>query len=146
MALVKFDTITASENGKAIEINHPTKNTPMGIRIIVCGSDSKTYQDIANKQQNRRFEKAQKARGLKLTAEEVNAEALELLVGCTKGWESDILDNDGNVVEKKQAIELNVDEFLDFTPDNARLIYRRFPFIREQIEREIGDRANFLED
>jgi hypothetical protein len=62
------------------------------------------------------------------TAEEQDESGLNLLVACTLAWE-------GVIVE-------GVD--LPCTPDNVKMVYRRFPWLQEQVTAFIGDRANFL--
>lgn len=138
MALLKLSTKQAAESGVTIDIRHPKTNLPLGIQITVCGSDSETCKRIQRKQINRRLELSARSRNNKvaMTAEEIEAEALDILVSCTKGW---------NTGDRKE-IELADDEWLPCTPENVRRVYEELPWLREQIDQEIGDRSNFLQD
>jgi hypothetical protein len=60
--------------------------------------------------------------------EEIEANGLELLAKCTKSWI-------GVVIDSKE---------IEFSYDNVLMIYERFPWIKEQVDQAIGDRANFI--
>lgn len=137
MSLAKLNTAVAAEQGAAVEILHPTTNLPLGITFYVRGTDSAAFRDITRKQQNRRMEASKKSRTARsLTSEELDAESIEVLVACTAGWE------EGG----RNEIELSDGEFVCCTPDNVRRVYSDpgFSWLREQVDREVGDRSNFL--
>lgn len=138
MALAELSTKTTAEQGAAITIYHPKTNLPLDITITVCGSDSETFRKISRKQLNRRLEQSSKARNrqVQMTAEELEAEALDVLVACTKGW----------ATGARPEIELNPGEWLPCTPEHVRTVYEELPWLREQIDQAIGDRSNFLQD
>ena len=142
--LSQLDTSQAAEDGVAVHLRHPKTNTPLGVRIFVAGVDSETYRSQIRRQQNRRMEQARRSRGLNISAEELENDALDLLVACTKGWEADIEEHG----EKKTvpAIPFGERGLLDCTPENVRAIYANpgFSWLREQVDAEIGDRSNFL--
>lgn len=148
MALAALNTKSAAERGVKIDILHPVTGLLLGIRFTVLGVDSSACRKISRERSERRIERAKKNRGQApiMTADEIEAEALELLVGCTTGWERDVTDAEGNVIDVQPTIELNEGEYLEFTPENARRIYADagFAWLREQVDREIGDRRNFL--
>jgi hypothetical protein len=110
-----------------VEIYDPRSKKNTGIKITVYGRDSETYKSVQRRQQNRRFKTLGRARGLQLTAEEVEGEALELLVACTKDWEN--LDWEGQP--------------LTFNATNCRMVYDKIAVIREQVEDGINERGNF---
>ena len=60
--------------------------------------------------------------------EEVEQDGLELLAKCTRSWSGVVID--GKDVE--------------FSHSNALMVYERFPWIKEQVDTAIGDRANFI--
>jgi hypothetical protein len=60
--------------------------------------------------------------------EEIESDGLELLAACTKSWS-------GVVIEGKQVA---------FSHEAAADLYTRFPWIKEQVDTAIGDRANFI--
>lgn len=106
--------------------------------VTVCGTDSDTYKKIQRKQLNRRLEISQRSRNNKvnMTAEEIESESLDMLVACTKAWHTG----------ERPELEMNPGEWLPCTPDNVRLVYDALPWLKEQIDQEMGDRSNFLQD
>jgi len=115
-----------ADDGEWLELEHPKTGQPLGIRIKLLGVDSDVYQKQVRKNNDRRFKK----RRFKLTADEVEAENVELLVAVTKEWE--------NMIEHGQPVEFNA--------ANVRRIYtdKKYSWIREQVDEFAGDRANFL--
>lgn len=117
-----------------VEIVHPATDeillnddgTPM--TITVHGPYSSVYKSISHNQQNRRLMKAQRTGGkLNLTAEEIEASSLELLVKCTESW-SLTLDKEPE----------------DFSQDKVRQVYTDHPWVREQVDAVFGDTRAFL--
>lgn len=146
MDLMNLDLSKGAEAGAAVELRHPVSREPLGVRVFVVGTDSETYRSQIRRQQNRRMEQARRSRGaLNISAEELENDALDLLVACTKGWESDIEEHG----EKKTvaAIPFGSEGLLPCTPENVRRIYSHpgFAWLREQVDAEIGDRSNFLQ-
>ena len=117
-----------------VELVHPATGetllnddgTPM--TITVHGPYSSVYKSISHNQQNKRLMKAQRTGGkLNLTAEEIEASSLELLVKCTEGW-SLTLDKEPE----------------DFSQDKVRQVYTDHPWVREQVDAVFGDTRAFL--
>jgi hypothetical protein len=129
--LSKIDTVKGSNEGFDVQIYHPGTNEDLGISIHVLGKDSDEFIKVSRAQSKKRLAKMSKG-GFRNTApvpvEEIDQDSLALLAACTKSWK-------GVIVEGK-AIEC--------TPDNVVMIYERFPWIREQVDTAIGDRANFI--
>lgn len=136
MSLAALSPKKTAEAGVPVEIRHPKTNLPLGITITVCGTDSDTYKKIQRKQLNRRLELSQRSRNnkLTLTAEELEAESLDVLVACIKSWSQ----------ENRPEIEFADGEWLPCTPENIRRVLEELPWLKEQIDQEIGDRSNFL--
>ena len=126
--LTSLDTSEAAETGAVLEVLHPAENTPLGIKITLAGADSDIYRKTVNKNINKRVQRMKPGQSLPFTAEEQEESGLNLLAICTLAWE-------GVVVEG---------EALPCTKENAKMIYQRFPWIKEQVDFFIGDRANFL--
>lgn len=69
-----------------------------------------------------------------------------LLAACTIGWSwmpdpasfKGATRKDGSLDEAKIAS-------LEFNRDNAEMIFRKFPDFREEVDKAIADRANFIE-
>ena len=129
--LSKIDTVKGSNEGFDVQIYHPGTNEDLGISIHVLGKDSDEFIKVSRAQSKKRLAKMSKG-GFRNTApvpvEEIDQDSLSLLAACTKSWK-------GVIVEGK-AIEC--------TPDNVVMIYERFPWIREQVDTAIGDRANII--
>jgi hypothetical protein len=100
------------------------------IVITVYGPYSDFYKKTMHAQQNKRLAKAQRMGGkMNLTAEELEAGALDLLVKCTKGWKLTLNDGEG---------------FLKFNEENVRKVYTEEPWVRDQVEAVMGDTRAFL--
>ncbi|HET9023682.1 MAG TPA: hypothetical protein VFN64_03860 [Burkholderiaceae bacterium] len=111
-----------------IEIFDPRTKSGTGIFITVYSRDSERARAVTRGQLNRRFRNMGRARGAAaLTAEELEAETMDLLVACTKSW---------------RGVVWNGNE-LALTAEHARGLYTASPIIREQVEDAISDRANF---
>lgn len=124
MDLKVFDTVEFCEEGAELELLHPGNAKPLGVFITLAGVDSRKHRqaiaDIAEKRVR------SGARGV----DEVVKEDVELAARCTIDWRNVELDG------------VN----LSCTPENARDIYSRFPWIREQALAFVASRANFLRD
>lgn len=146
--LSQLDTSKSADAGVAVEILHPVTRVPLGVRILVFGTDSEIYRSHLRRRQNRTMERAKRGRGQAVTAEELENESTDLLVACTKGWEADVVEGDGEekTVTTVAAIPFGAEGLLPCTPENVRRIYAHpgFRWLREQVDAEIGDRANFL--
>lgn len=128
--LSSIDTVKGSNDGFDVQIYHPGTNEDLGITIKVLGKDSDKFITVSRGQNKKRMAKMTKG-GFRTTAipvEEIEQDSLMLLAACTVGWV-------GVVVDGKA---------LDFNEDNAVMVYERFPWIREQVDAAMGDRANFI--
>jgi len=129
--LAAIDTVKGSNEGFNVRIYHPGTNEDLDISIIVLGKDSDTFQKISRAQNKKRVAKMQKG-GFRNTTpvpiEEIEQDGIDLLAACTTGWT-------GVIIEGKE---------IPFSTDNAVMVYERFPWIKEQVDTAIGDRANFI--
>lgn len=125
--LAKLDVSAAAEEGAELELLHPVTGKGLGGRIRVVGADSDRYRSAVRSVSSKRVHKRRRA---PLTPEEVEEEGLDILVKATLEWRDIVVDG----------------ETLVFTKDNVRNLYRRFPWIREQVDGFISDRGNFLQD
>jgi hypothetical protein len=111
-----------------VEIFDPRSKTGTGIFISLLSKDSEKARALTRSQLNRRFKVAGRTRGgLSLTAEELEAESMDLLIACTKDW---------------RGMNWN-GEPMKCTADNVRMVYTKSPIIREQVDDAINDRALF---
>lgn len=123
----------ASSEGVWMEVMDPKTETPIRnvegkpVRIMLAGSDSPQYRSKQREYMNRRLKKNKMALG---SAEQLDAEKIEMLAACTVGWE-------GFVMNGKEWA---------YSTENAHVLYTNpaLRFIREQVDDFIGERANFL--
>ena len=109
-----------------VTILHPVSGAETSMRIRLLSPDSERYRQIDNRIRYATTKSMTKRGGL--SAEELSESGLQLLIQATVGWE--------NVIFDGQPIQ--------FSPENVRTVYTDFPFIREQVDRFLGDRRNFF--
>ena len=127
--LAALDTRKGADVGFHLALRHPISNEPLGLWIHLLGADSEAYQEQLREFRRRRADALKRNLRANLSAAEIEAEGLELLAAVTRGW-SDNMTLEG--------------EKLAFSPDAARKLYERFPWIREQADQGVHERANFL--
>jgi len=96
-----------------------------GVYIEGVSIDSNVYRDTQRRLANKRLRDS--TRGRNISAAELEADANELLVAAITGW--------GGFEDGGQP--------WPFTTDNAKLLFRGDPHIREQWSLFVNDRANF---
>jgi len=119
-----------SEDEATLEIVHPSTGEPLGIKITVAGIDSKIYREAQRKVSNKRL-KQTFGRGVvnkTPTVEEFEAETVDILAKCTMSWQ--------NIVWEEKELPCNY--------ENAKMIYIKLIWLRDQVDAFINDRANFL--
>jgi len=130
--LASLDTVKGSNEGFDVKIYRPDTLVDLGIIINVLGKDSDEFQKVSRAQSKKRLAKMTKGgfrvQNMTLPPDEIEADGIDLLVACTKSWS-------GIVIEGKET---------EFSHDNAIMVYTRFPWIKEQVDIAIGDRANFI--
>lgn len=126
--LATFDSLTeAQEDGIDVHIEHPGTGEPLGITIRVAGPDSERQR----KAYRRLGEKRLRAGRKKLTTEEMEEDAFELLARSLISWTF------------APGVTIG-GEVPAFDVDAAKGLFRRFPWIREQVDMAAGSRAGFL--
>lgn len=128
MDLSALDTQKGANAGHRLVLVHPKTGEALDCSIRIFGADSTVYQTQLREQQRQARERFSRQGKVLRTPEEDAAAELDLLIAATGGWDG--IELDGAV--------------LTFTPENARALYGRFPWIREQVDRAINDRAHFL--
>lgn len=122
--LATLDTSKVAEEGAELLVEHPTTGEDFGIKITLIGTDSKTFRDLSKSRATASLKK--KSRDIDFDQGE--AESIELLAKCTKGWEG--ITEDGIEVP--------------FSYENAVKLYTKYLWLKEQVDRFIVDRSNFL--
>jgi hypothetical protein len=131
--LSSLDLSQASEEGAVMSVRHPTTNAVLqdnegnDMYIRFRGKDAKSYQAVVNKFTNDKFDKANRTRRLIGTAEEALAEEIELLSLSATSW---------NILVGGEKPEC--------TPQNVRQVLTSLPWLREQAQAFVDNRANFL--
>lgn len=137
--LAALDTTENAETGAWMHLQGPDyedlyvgeKDDGKPVRILLLGADSKEFQQLQHKQTTKRVKQLTKpgrrSRN-ELSSEDFTEGSIDLLVRCTKGFENVIYNG----------------EELDCTAANARKIYERLGFVREQAWDFINDRSNYL--
>ncbi len=131
--LSTLDTSAACDKGAKIFLRHPVNNTKLELFIEAVGRDSKRFKEASRANQNARLRRdaVNTRRGKELeirTVEDIERENLELLAACTLSW---------NLIEDGKAFS--------FSYENAIIIYKKYPWIYDQINEGIADLENFLE-
>lgn len=140
MDLKQLDVVGGANEGFEFELLHPTTNAPLGIFITVLGQDSDEFRRVLAEHNQRRVDKFMRNgvyRPGPLTMQELEANAIDLLAASTKAWrDADAKVAKGTIVMDEKAYPCN--------RENAIRIYTANPWIREQVDLEVGNRANFL--
>lgn len=110
-----------------LTIQHPVTGVETTMRLRLLSPDSERYRALSNRLLNSKVRAI--TRGSQLSVEESSENALHLLVQATTAWEGVIFGG----------------QPLEFSPENVKTVYSDFPFIREQVDRFIGDRRNFFQ-
>lgn len=115
----------AAEEGAVCQIIHPVTEEPIpGMTIRVAGRESARFKKAQQILQNRLLKARRAARP---TAEMLEDQACELLARVTLSWGGFMVDG----------------EQLECTVENAIMVYKRFPTIREQVDAFVNDLSNF---
>jgi hypothetical protein len=122
MDIKKFDSITQAEKGIEL-ILEEAHGEDKGAALILYGADSSAYKEVEREQNRKNAEK----RG-RLTSDELNAQALEKIVACTKGW--------------RGLTEGGKD--LAFSPAAAAKLYKDYPELSDRAVSFIFTRSNFF--
>jgi hypothetical protein len=125
--LSSLDSAARADEGARLHLVHPTTNEELGISLHLAGIDSAAHRRAVSIAANRR---AKGGFRKQVTLEQVQEESIETLAACTLAWE-------GVRVDGKE---------LAFSHAAAVSLYTRFPWLREQAEQFISDRANYLQD
>ncbi len=148
--LETLDTAAGSDAGYELELLNPATKAKTGIFIKVLGKHSEVFRDIVRERTNTRLaaQAAAKRQGEdyeeNMTAETVEANAVELLTACTLGWRSETpaVTKSGKPTSK-EVIKLGGKE-LTFTVANCKDLYTRFIWLREQVDNAVGSLENFI--
>lgn len=119
-----------AETGAVLQVKNPATEEPLeGVTLTLLGTDSAKYRAIQRRKTQSALDRMSKGRrSLRLKAEETEAEALADLVELTVAW-TGITEAGVPVPFGKEAVER---------------YYAELPWLREQAQEFVNDRANFL--
>ncbi len=132
-----LSTLEPIKDAATYQIRHPVTNEPLvatpsskdgkgePVTIDLLSADSDAFKSRQFAALNKRLRTGKKP---KLNAEDIDEEALDLIAACITGWRN---------------IELDGKPY-PFSADNAKALLRRLPWLREQLDEAIADRANFI--
>ena len=140
--LKSLDSKKAAAEGAELILRHPGTGEPLAVdptkenpspkpwTVMLLGVDSPTYRNLEHLQQSRRIQRATRmGRVGAATSQEVENDVTELLVKVTTGW--------------RDSIPLDGKPF-EFSEENAKLLYTKYPWAREQVSGFVNDRSNYL--
>lgn len=129
----QLNTKAGAEAGFELRLTHPESGEPMEAWITVRGYDSATVRQAANNLQREVQVRLSRKRGAAAVYDPAKQDEDEigLLVAATVGW---------------RGIGLGVDAETPYTPEAAKRFYSDpgFSWARKQVERAMGEYANFL--
>lgn len=125
--LADLDTRNAADAGFPLALLHPITYVPINATIHLVGADSTAYQSKQREQQRKFLQNMKTSRKQIKTPEEIEEDANDLLAACVTGWD--------NIFINKAPVE--------FSRANVKKVFVAYPWIREQADQAINDRANF---
>ena len=136
--MIDLNTLDLSEQGDAgykMQVQHPIDNTEIeGMTIRIRGDKSKTVQAFERKRVNEMQKREKLLKGKNkstdFTIDELEEMAVEAAVVRIMGWTG--MQEGGEV--------------LDYSPENAAYLMKKFPWMREQVREAAEDLENFRLD
>lgn len=125
----KTDTVDVElTNPMTGEVMTNEDGSPMTITMSL--PHSKRYKEVRHEQTNRRIQASQKKGGKTITAQEIEAETIDLLIKTTASWD---------ITYKNERLD-------KFDEKVAREIYEVAPFIPEQLYEGVAEADLFTEN
>lgn len=123
---------SASEDGATLHLKGPDgallhQDDGSPITIKLAGNDSKRWRGCMDRVGDSRLKKVVPGRPSNYTMAEQRDDACTLLASVTLSWQGIIVDGTP----------------MECTAENAKKLYQRFNWIREQVDEFVGERRNF---
>ena len=134
--LKNLDIVAGANDGARLDLRHPGTDEVLRygdddektMHLVLLGRDSDGYKKKLRQQQRKMLKKAQQSRKFSAsTMDEADRESMDLLVCAVAG---------GMIFENGQEVAV--------TQDNAESFFTDHPWMKEQADAFIHDRANFL--
>jgi hypothetical protein len=127
--LASLDALKSNQDdGVELKIKHPVSGDPIGLTLRVAGYESDAVKKVQRRQANERLRK----RASKITAEEIERNAREVVAASVLSWKGD------------DDFRLDGQPLPECNKDAVDGLLRRFPFIGSQIDDFASDQSNFL--
>lgn len=123
-----LSTLKTEDTSVLENIKMPNGKTMEGVSITFYGKDSAKYHEIRRKIMDRRLAQADRRASNDLNTEEVDEAAMVYLTELTHSWKG--VEWDGKP--------------MSCTPGAARQVFDALPWLKEQAEAFIQNRANFF--
>ncbi len=124
--LTLLDTAAKAEEGAVLDVRHPSTRETLDIKITLNGADSDTYRKASTELMRRAVRRHEK--GGVLGKDDAVDDVVTILVACTVGWTG--LAEDGKDIP--------------FSRKDAKRLYVKYPWLREQVSTFIENRGNFI--
>lgn len=141
MDLSKLDVVSGAEAGFDYQFSHPATGEPLPLWVHILGMDSGIAKRLESDQNKGRVEKIWKRNKFTpgaYTEEDAERHLVEKCAAMTTAWWEILEDKVKVVVFEYKG------QKLEFSKENAAMIYSANPWMKEQVWREINDRANFM--
>lgn len=126
--LCELDINRVADAGIECELHHPVTGTALGVWVTVMGADSLAYRTVMI-ERAREFQRRAKADpDAERTPDQIEEDTSIVCARCTRGWRGVRLDG----------------QDLPWSHDNAVMLFRRFVWMRQQINEFIEERHRFL--
>jgi len=143
-----LDTVAGGDEGFDLELKHPVTGEELGMVIHLIGGDSAEWGRIDRARRNKRLDKLQKSGRLKnitQVTEENERESIHDLATASRSWKTKaVMDDKGNIIDPEKKTLLFGGKEYEHTTENAIYLFGRLPWMKEQVDIAIGDRANFI--
>lgn len=126
--LSNFNTKDSANRGTVIDIPNPVDGTATGFRVTILGKDSDAYRKAEASQRERAIRAANTTGSFRVTPEQIEKNTFELISCCVIGWEGLEDENGQNI---------------PFNEENLRRLLDESPYVKEILDRNIGDRSLF---
>ena len=115
----KLDFATKAEEGAVMQVKNPLTGEALGATITLIGTDSKAFRDLAKQRATAALKRTKEERENYDSDDEMSV----MLSKCTLAW--------SGVEEGVEAVE--------FSQENALMMYRKYRWLRDQVDQFIGD-------
>lgn len=136
-----LDLAQACDKPYEFELENPVTGDGLGVFVSVVGAESATFQAFVrtegNKARKRRMEAERRGKDDPLLIEDEEAALVSAVAACMTSWRT-VADG------KSEPVIVWGERRLEFTPDNARDVLRKFRWMIPQINKATGDLTHFI--